>query len=73
MTDKKYRFYIERPVFFKKYEQIVIEADSEEEALRLCKEDDDSWASSDVTDYYDVDSFGEPEITDCEDLDDKRR
>lgn len=62
MPDKKYRFIIERPVYKKCYEEVEVEADSEEEALEMCK-DEDVWAGSDLTEWeYDIDSFGEPEI-----------
>ena len=61
MAKKKYRFYVERAFYKKCYEQVAVEADSEGEALELCK-DEDTWADSDVIDYYDIDSVGEPEI-----------
>ena len=67
MTAKKYRFYIERPVYYKDYEQIEVEADSDEEALDLCKKED-TWAKADVTDYRDFDSVGEPEIVERHEL-----
>lgn len=66
MSDKKYRFYVERPVYKKCYEQVEIEADSEEEALELCK-DEDVWAGSDLTEW-EYDDFGEPEIVERHEL-----
>ena len=68
MADKKYRFYVERPLYRKCYEQIEVEADSEEEALELCK-NDDVWAASDIGEWeYDIDSIGEPEIVERHEL-----
>lgn len=68
MTDKKHRFYVERPVYKKCYEEVEVEADSEEEALEMCN-DEDVWAESDLTEWeYDIDSIGEPEIVERHEL-----
>lgn len=67
MTNKKYRFIIERPIYRKCYEQIAVEADSDKEALELCK-NEDIWDGSDIEDSYDIDSFGEPEIVERHEL-----
>lgn len=67
MTNKKYRFIIERPIYKKCYEQIEVDADSDTEALELCKTED-IWDDSDIKDSYDIDSFGEPEIVERHEL-----
>lgn len=59
--EKKYSFTIERPVLCWKYETIVIDANSEEEALEMCKNEDE-WDASDITDEWDVERYEKPEI-----------
>ena len=66
MTEKKYRFYVERPVYKKCYEQVEVEADSEEEVLELCK-GGDAWAGANLTEW-EYDGVGEPEIVERHEL-----
>lgn len=64
MSEKKFRFTIDRPVLCWKYETIFIEADSEEEALEMCKDQNaEVWYDSAITDEWDVERYEKPEIT----------